>query len=689
MDIIKVPEMKILMIVVSFLFLTEGMAQKSIEARITNTPPRIDGFLSPGEWSQADSAVGFTQLEPAKGQPASEPTVVYVLIDESHIYLGFKCMDITPSSIVANVSRRDNLEKSDDAVFVILDSYHDNRSGFVFQMNPIGTQTDLRVVDDGRETDINWDTQWRGAARKTDFGWTAEMAIPFSGISYNNTLDTWGINFGRIIRKNFETAYWSGNLSNDFRISQGGELTGLSFLEKETLLTLTPYSTFRHEDSDVTGNHDRGFLDFGGDASYHITTSLIANLTINPDFATVEGDQEEINLTRWELEFPEKRLFFLEGNELYDTRIQTFYSRRAGDIDYGGKVVGKMGDYTISAIAVKSPEDTSLNSPYSTFSTLRLKRDILESSTLGFTFVNKGWQNGSTRSLSADYVLNLGETWKLTGQFVASAPGDFWKSTAYFLRFATETNIYHFHVRYSDTGENFKENVNQTGFINDDDMQEVDSDLEYTFWLDQSFIKYIAMEAKNNIFWNHQGTLRSWNLTPACKIYLRNRFSLELGYNNEFKLDEKEYYNHIYNFEFGYNTDEWASADIELNWGRNYDRDFFLAGAKVQTRLFEKLALGYKLNHLTYDPDPESDNTIINILSVDYNFTRDLWFRLLAQNNSGESRFYIYGLFGWRFQPPFGALYLIYTTDDIHASWSDTKQKNQILFLKFSYQFNF
>lgn len=205
------------------------------------------------------------------------------------------------------------------------------------------------------------------------------------------------------------------------------------------------------------------------------------NLTYNPDFATVEGDQERINLTRWELSFPEKRLFFLEGNELYSTRIRTFYSRRIGDIDYGGEFIGKIGDYTISAMTAQSSEDTLLNKPRAIFSTFRLKKDILESSTLGFTYAGKDWQGGDSRSFSADYVLNLGNAWKVTGQFVTSAPGKFWQSSAYFVRFARESNIYHYHIRFSDIGKNFRNNVNQTGFIRDDDMQEFDSDINYRY----------------------------------------------------------------------------------------------------------------------------------------------------------------------------------------------------------------
>jgi hypothetical protein len=647
----------------------------------------VDGIIDQAEWVVSDSGTNFVQMEPVKGDPASEKTVVFVTHDESNLYVAYKCYVENMETIVANVQVRDNLLKSDDMVSLIIDTYGDNRSGYVFMVNPLGTQTDIRLADDGRTEDRNWDTQWKAASKINPWGWSVEMAIPFSDISYDDNLSEWGINFGRIIRHNSETAYWSGIMNRDFRISQGGTLNGLVIPVKQKIFTLTPYTTVRLERRNIPLRQDDTDISYGADLGYHVSSSLIMNLTYNPDFATVEGDQERINLTRWELSFPEKRLFFLEGNELYSTRIKTFYSRRIGDIDYGGKLVGKIGDYTLSAIAVQGAEDTVLYQPAAVFSTLRLKRDILKSSTLGITYAGKEWNGRSQRSLSADYVLNLGNSWKLTGQFVASTPGEFWKSSAYFVRFARESNIYHYHIRYSDTGSNFQDNVNHTGFIRDDDMREIDSDISYRWWFEKSMIKYLLLETRNNIFWNHEGTLRSWYVTEYARLYFNNEFSIDLSYNNEFKLFEKKYYNHLYKVEFGYNTDQWSSARVAYIWGRNFDRDFLLIKPQVRFQLFKSLALSYEYNHLSYTPDPTRDATNINIFIADYNFTRDVWIRLLAQNNSRQDRFYIYGLFGWRFQPPFGAIYLIYTSDEISPLNSPYNQRNQIVFLKMSYQF--
>lgn len=659
---------------------------KMIEASQTVRPPNIDGTILINEWNVIDSASQFIQLEPLKGAPASESTVVYVMFDNRHLYFAFKCFHHDPSQIVSDMQIRDQLIKNDDAIIVLLDTHLDKRSGFVFLVNPLGTQTDIQIFDDGRTQDYNWDSNWSAAAQKTSWGWSVEIAIPFSSISYKAELNSWGVNFGRIIRNNSETCYWSGALNDDFRVSQSFILTGLVLPKKRHSLTFTPYSTLRFENSDITSRYNKWLTDFGGDASYWITPGLVANITVNPDFATVEADQEKINLTRWELSFPEKRIFFLEGNELYSTRIRTFYSRRIGDINYGGKIFGKLKDYNVSVILVKSPEFQLEKIPSSTFSILRVKRDVLRSSTIGITAVDKSWSGGYTRSISVDYLLNLGESWKLTGQWVGSAPGDFITHSAYFVRIARESNIYHYHIRYSDTGENFRENVNQTGFIREDDMREIDVDVKYKWWFENSFLKYLSLVSKNNIFWNHKNVLRSWDITNSARLYLTNRLSIDLSYNDEFKLYEKKFYNQMYEVELGYNTDEWTSASLEYAWGRNFDRNFSLIDAKVQIRPLSQLAFEYNFNKLTYSPDIPGEATSINILTVDYNFTRDLWFRLFTQNNTSENRIYFYGMFSWRFQPPFGALYVIYTIDDRDISVLYPQQKNEIFFLKLSYQ---
>lgn len=655
-------------------------AQRAISAFRLGSPLTIDGHHEAEHWIGADSATGFFQMEPSSGAAASEPTICYIGYDDNMVYISVKLFQKT--EVIAKATSRDAFSKGDDCFVLVIDPYNDNRSGYGFWINPLGTLSDFRINDDGRNVDENWDAEWSAATVVQEDGWTLEMAIPFRSIRFKPGSDTWGINFGRVVRSNFETAYWSGVLSEDFRISQSGKLMGISPPDKGGKLSLFPYATLRYENNEFTGVENQLKPDAGGDVKWQISPNLTFDGTVNPDFATVEADQERINLTRYELNYPEKRLFFQEGNEMYSTRIKTFYSRRIEDILYGAKLSGKAGKYNFNALNAREINANDEGGAPSFFTTARVKRDFLESSSVGLTAVDRRNDSSYVTSFSGDYILNLGETWKLTGQLVASLPGDFLSHSAWFVRFAKENNIYHMHVRYTELGENFRENVNQTGYVVDDNRREIDSDLSYRWWLRNRFFEYIEVESRNNAFWARTtGVLRSYNFTQAVEFYFQKRFSFEYAYNNEFKLFEKEYYNHRHSFELGYNTAEWSHAALGYSFGDNFDRNFQRLSFSGRIKITEKLSAQYSGDLIHFDPDPENSSTLINVLSFNYNFTRDLWIRVFAQNTTHNSRVYFYGMAGWRFKPPFGALYLIYSHDQLAEIMGDPSQVDA-LFLK-------
>lgn len=657
-------------------------AQRSITAFPLSAPLKVDGIHEPGLWVGADSASGFFQMAPRPGEVATAATVAYIGFDGEYVFVSVNFYQET--EVLAKVMNRDVLTKGDDCFVLVIDPYNDNRSGYGFWTNPLGTQTDFRINDDGRSIDTNWDAEWLTASTVHSRGWTMEMAIPFKSLRFKPGNTTWGVNFGRIILDNLESVYWSGTLSDDFRISQGGKLTGLQVPDSKGKLTLFPYASLSYENNEMTGVSHKVKPDVGGDVKWQISPNITADGTINPDFATVEADQERINLTRYELNYPEKRLFFQEGNEMYGTRIKTFYSRRIQDIMYGAKLNGKAGKYNFNAMNVRTLQMDAEDEPPSFFSTARLKRDFLESSSVGLTAVDKRNDSSYVSSFSADYVLNLGETWKLTGQFVASIPGDLLSHSAWFVRFAKENNFYHMHVRYSEFGENFQENVNQTGYVVDDDRREVDSDLSYRWWIKNNFLRYIEVGTRNNVFWARTtGVLRSWNINETIEFYLRNRFSFEYRYNNEYKLFDKDYYNYRHSFSLGYNTAEWSHAVAGYTFGHNFDRDFQRYSLGGRVKITEKMAVEYSGDYIKFTPDEENESTLINVLSVNYNFTNDLWIKLFAQNSTSDSKIYFYGLAGWRFKPPFGAVYLIYSHDQEAELMGDLARADAV-FLKFT-----
>ncbi len=672
-----------LSVVLILCFYVDGFSQQVLNVTKLKQEINIDGFLE-STWLCADSSFVFIQIEPLSGSASTRKTIVRSVQTDKSIYFSFKCYIDKADELAARIQRRDQLDYSDDVVSVILDTYNDNRTALLFQVNALGTITDAKINDDGRNIDYLWDTEWEASTSVVDSFWVAEIKIPFNSIQYKPEAAIWGCNFSRSIRANNEVAWWSPVNQNN-RVSQNGALRNIRIgSEQKHSLSIFPYTTLRYSNSNISGIKNGFEAQVGGDVEYKYSSNLKANLTVKPDFATVEGDKEQVNLTPWELKFPEKRLFFQDGNDMFKTRIQTFYSRRIGDIQVGGKMTGKIDKFQFNGLYAKTKGDNSLQLPEARFNAFRVKKDVLNSSTLGFIYADKVTDTATYRSFNLDYVLNFGKTWKLTGQYVASLPGDLKSHSAWFVRFARENNIYHYHIRFTSLGENFRDNVNQTGFIPDDDRLEVDSDIEYKFWFNKR-IKYLFLSGKNNIFWNQHGTLRSWTFTYGSRIYFNNKFSFDAYYRDEFQLLDKKYYNNHFHFIGGYNSDEASRVTIAYRFGKNYDRDFKLFEFNSRFKILKKLSVSYELNKLSFSPDPAHESTWLNLLGLDYYLTNDLWLRVFAQNNSKNDKYYFYGLFGWRFKPPFGALYLIVNTDNYYNSNRNANLFSEIFFLKLTY----
>ena len=631
-------------------------------------------------------------MEPNPGKPSREKTSAAVQYDDKNIYVAIVCHKSYPGPVIARETRRDQLVKQDDVVCVVLDTYHDSRSAFWFMTNALNSQVDARISDDGKSLDTNWDTGWEVRTTVSDSGWSAEFAIPFESLRFSASQKSWGVNFGRFIPKTLETSYWAGETDDDFRVSRFGVLTGLEPSRAASELRFIPYTTLRYE----TFSGDRWNNMTGLDLEYRYKNNITMNLTCNPDFATVEGDREQINMTRWELSFPEKRKFFLEGGELFQSRITPFYSRRIGEINFGGKAIGKTGPCTFAVIGVnaKSTGDNPLTSgdesfPEYNIGVVRLKRDVLKSSTIGMTLIDKEWHGGSNRVLSLDGVFNLPNQFYFTTQIVTGAPGILKKNYGGFLRLARENNIYHYHLRYTEYAENFKKSVNGVGFITDDNRRELDAAVEYKWWLKKSGIEYVRYSSNYNCFWAKTGgTLRSWEIVQELEVYLINKFSGAVHFIRDYQLFEKGFHNYDLFLEAGYNTEEWSATEVSYQSGRNFDLDYRMVTGETRFKIHDKFSIEYELRKLHFHPDPDNESTWLNIATFNYQFTPDLFVRLFTQHRSENNRVYVYGLFGWRFKLPNSAIYFVYTRDDFDQP-ELSRTRNEIFFLKLAYDFSF
>ncbi|MEA2064112.1 MAG: DUF5916 domain-containing protein, partial [Gemmatimonadota bacterium] len=589
-------------------------------------PPQVDGSLDDRCWQQAEWQGGFVQLKPSMGEPARAHTRVAVAYDSKHIFVAFRCFNPTGPGANSRITRRDDNMDLDNAVTLYLDSFHSRRDCYYFSTNSLGTQVDGRIGDDGRSNDKSWDCTWYTASQQDSLGWTSEMAIPVAEIRFPRDSDTpWGINFRRNYPELYEISLWNES-DKTWQVSRFGDLAGLDGLEKKFSAALYPYIVSL--DTNTPGSDRRTVYSSGGteviagaDLRFNIGAAARGNLTFNPDFATIEADQEVINLTRYETFYPEKRLYFLEGAELFKNRINVFNSRRIGDIDYGLKSNGRIGKYNFAMLSARERASVGL-SPASRTSVFRLQRDVLGSSTIGFLAVDRSFSGGYNRVLSTDATLYFPSHVKFTSQFVGSFPSGSGKFTkAYFLRCARETEAYHYHLRYSNYDPGFRENVNAVGFIRNDDRHELDSDIRYEWWIKKHNIEKINFFSKNNVFWSHGGALRNVELTDWVGMTFLRKWLV--GFSNSYhtELYEKRYRNHHKLAEMGYNQQHWNSYGLLYIWGRNFDSDYTRWVLRANFKPGDDLSIKYSFTHLRFSPDPNKKSTNLHVLTTDYNFT--------------------------------------------------------------------
>ena len=374
-----------------------GAAEKVVHIVRTATPPTIDGDLDEAVWQTAARVADLHEIQPTEYAAPSEPTIVYLLYDDKALYIGARLYDRSPDEITARIMRQGERVFGDDWFSVILDPFHDRRSGYRFQTNPNGLRQEALYEN---VSDEQWDWQgiWYAASRIDDDGWATEIEIPFKTLSFDPADDTWGINFRRSIARRDERMGWvSRNRNTDPSVS--GVVTGLMGLEQGVGLDVVPsLSVGRRRDFGPPAAFDTR-LEPSLDVFYKITPGLTGSLTVNTDFSATEIDDRQVNLTRFDLFFPEKRDFFLQDADIFefggiDQNGRPFFSRTIGlsaagdmlDLHYGGKVSGRIGRWNIGALSVQQDGVDATGAPTGTTSATvaRVSANLLEESSIGF-----------------------------------------------------------------------------------------------------------------------------------------------------------------------------------------------------------------------------------------------------------------------------------------------------------------
>jgi hypothetical protein len=395
--------------------------ERTTTAIRATSPIAVDGRLDEPAWQSAPPARGFIQNEPREGEPATFDTEVRIVYDEEAIYFGVVAADPDPSRIVVADLKKDYAVDGSDAFVILLDTFHDGRNGYQFATNPAGAKWDAQLANEGRDFNANWDGIWAVETRITETGWVAEIVIPFRTLKFaDRDPQTWGINFRRKVRRLNEDSFWSPlpRIYGLERISMAGTLDGLRGIRAGRSLRIKPYLST--SGSSVGRQPTRGDFDGGLDVKYGLTTGLVWDFTVNTDFSQVEADEQQVNLTRFSLFFPEKRDFFLENAGVFDfgstgggffggnsgavrygsrlsrvPQMRLFFSRRIGlsedgqaiPIVAGTRLSGRSGAYSVGAMNIQQDEVAGVAA--ANISALRLRRDILTNSDVGAVLLNK------------------------------------------------------------------------------------------------------------------------------------------------------------------------------------------------------------------------------------------------------------------------------------------------------------
>ena len=419
----------------------QGVPQLTVGHLTGEDRPVVDGKVGEAVWSAEAAYSTFTQQEPSEGQLATERTDVWFAMDETNLYVAVICYDSEPGSLVVSQSRRDADLRNTDSVQILLDTFNDGQNAFVFGTNPFGIEYDAQVMGEGQiggggfhsgGFNLNWDADWTVSASPSERGWEAEFAIPLRTLRYDPGEErVWGVNIQRNIRRKNEQVFLAP-VPRGYslqRVSVAGKLNGLSLPARRDL-KFTPFvaGSFNDDKTLVTDTVDRSG-DIGLDVKWGVRSDLTLDLSVNTDFAQVEADEEQVNLTRFALFFPEKRPFFLENAQVFQLgqprNIDLFFSRRIGlaggqpiDIIGAGRLSGKLGGNNVGFLNVQTDAAVDRRtgetiSQANNFSVVRVQREVGRSN-FGAMFVNR--QGVGDLASADDYnrALGLDLAWQAT-----------------------------------------------------------------------------------------------------------------------------------------------------------------------------------------------------------------------------------------------------------------------------------
>ena len=694
--------------------------------------PIIDGnVINDKTWNSIFPITSMTQVTPNFGEPSSEKTEIRLAYTDRNLFISVVGFDSDPSKIVVSDSKRDADLNDEDSFLFILDTYNDFQNGFLFGTNSDGMQYDAQIDNEGignfnpnsRQkggtlggTNVNWDASWEVKTIKGDFGWSAEFSIPLNSLRFlPGENKTWGLNFQRNISKNSETSFWASlPLGFDIkRVSISGKLKGLD-LKSPKNLKIIPYTignaSYQKLDNQTDVSVD---LDAGFDIKYSLTPGLTLDLTYNTDFAQVEVDEQQVNLDRFNLFFPEKRAFFLENAGQFSVgspgEVDLFFSRRIGigdegqvvPIKGGGRISGKIGQTNVGILNMVTDEISDQNIYENNFSVARVNHDFNNSrSSLGVVYVGKNEMGDSNKHYNNVYAidgkLGLGKKADITGFFSKSdSPGIDSSDHSFKLIANYNWDGWRINAGYTEVGEGFNPEV---GFL----MRSAFKKPEFIVFKqirlkDFGPLLEVRPHIAHRSYFDFQDRLvSSWTHIDNHWVW-PSGFEIHTGVNitsegvfDAFKISDVEipsgeYYHNELQLYIKSNPNTALSFTSRTVIGGYYGGDRFLFSNNIKYRIGNKFNSTLNLDYTKLNLENGDINALITGLRLSYSFSPKMYLQSLIQYNNVTNVTSVNTRFGMLQTANSGLFVVINFIKD--SDWFDYIN-NRSISVKYSYQFD-
>ncbi len=694
--------------------------------------PIIDGnVINDKTWNSIFPITSMTQVTPNFGEPSSEKTEIRLAYTDRNLFISVVGFDSDPSKIVVSDSKRDADLNDEDSFLFILDTYNDFQNGFLFGTNSDGMQYDAQIDNEGignfnpnsRQkggtlggTNVNWDASWEVKTIKGDFGWSAEFSIPLNSLRFlPGENKTWGLNFQRNISKNSETSFWASlPLGFDIkRVSISGKLKGLD-LKSPKNLKIIPYTignaSYQKLDNQTDVSVD---LDAGFDIKYSLTPGLTLDLTYNTDFAQVEVDEQQVNLDRFNLFFPEKRAFFLENAGQFSVgspgEVDLFFSRRIGigdegqvvPIKGGGRISGKIGQTNVGILNMVTDEISDQNIYENNFSVARVNHDFNNSrSSLGVVYVGKNEMGDSNKHYNNVYAidgkLGLGKKADITGFFSKSdSPGIDSSDHSFKLIANYNWDGWRINAGYTEVGEGFNPEV---GFL----MRSAFKKPEFIVFKqirlkDFGPLLEVRPHIAHRSYFDFQDRLvSSWTHIDNHWVW-PSGFEIHTGVNitsegvfDAFKISDVEipsgeYYHNELQLYIKSNPNTALSFTSRTVIGGYYGGDRFLFSNNLKYRIGNKFNSTLNLDYTKLNLENGDINALITGLRLSYSFSPKMYLQSLIQYNNVTNVTSVNTRFGMLQTANSGLFVVINFIKD--SDWFDYIN-NRSISVKYSYQFD-